>query len=445
MQKRLVFFSSILPLLLTSCATYHAKPLTQAAINQHLQAPNTQALANEALKENKIKIDFSKPLTPEELSIIAVLNDPDLIALRSQEGVSQAQVFSAGLLPDPVFSPSYAYPLAGSGTTDAYSFGLNYDIGALVLRHWQVEAAEDQATQVHDNVAWQEWLIANQAHLLAIQIGFQQVQLNLAEQNLKFAQALMQLTKKNLLNHNDTLTDWITRQSNYFDAADQATTLSRSLEQNRIDLNHLLGFPPDTKINIAAINLTIPGQLNATHLFDQAQNTRLDLKALRAGYQNQEIQLHQAILGQFPHFNLGLVRARDNTDTNSMGIGLTFDLPIWNRNRGQIAIQTATREQLYNEYMARVQQTRSDIATLVSDVNLLKQEAIALQTSALNFSEPKISAAFKSGQINIATYADLINGDITKKQHLLTVQQTLAEQCVALQIAVGKPLQGASC
>lgn len=50
-----------------------------------------------------------------------------------------------------------------------------------------------------------------------------------------------------------------------------------------------------------------------------------------------------AVLAQFPALNVGLTRARDTSGLYTVGFGLSLSPPIFNRNRGNIAIEDATR------------------------------------------------------------------------------------------------------
>jgi cobalt-zinc-cadmium efflux system outer membrane protein len=458
MNKSCKKFSGIicLSLLLASCTLYHAQPLDSQSIDSHLKAPSQSQLTQQAahLKQARlkpIKLDFSNPLTPEELAVIAVITNPDLQSLRAQQGVANAQVFNAGLLPDPQISANIDHPFAVSPSAtpayNSYSIGPTFDIGSLVTRHWNIIAAQQQAEQTHDNLAWQEWLVANQAHLLAIQLNFLEKQQALAKENLQVNQRLLTLVQKNLSRHDANLNDLDTQQTNYFDAQDQLSTLSRQVNQAKLSLNTLLGFPPQTVLNIQLTHIQFPAHMNAEKLFELARHERLDLLALQAGYQNQETQVKQAILGQFPHFTLGLTRARDTSDVNTIGFGLNFDLPLLNRNRGAIAITTAIREQLYNEYIARLQQTRSDIASLTEDLQNLQQEYQQLNASE-NFlikAQKNLASAFKEREVTLTQYANLSSNLLAKQKKIILLKQTMAEQCVALQISVGTTLEGASC
>ena len=130
----------LLLLSLTGCASYEAQPLQPQELDQRMQSPSHEMLMLEAAKLNRprlnpIKLDFSQPLTEDELAVIAVLTNPDLKALRTRQNVADAQVFSAGLLPDPQISLALDFPSTSStGLVTAYNLGLNWALTTLVTR-----------------------------------------------------------------------------------------------------------------------------------------------------------------------------------------------------------------------------------------------------------------------------------------------------------------------
>ncbi len=194
----------LLLLLLTGCASYVAQPLQSDELDQRMQSPSHETLRLEAAKLQHpllkpIKLDFSQPLTEDELAVIAVLTNPDLKALRARQNVAEAQVFSAGLLPDPQLSLALDNPSTGTpGFVTAYSLGINWALSALVTRPVEKHIASAKAQQVHYDIAWQEWLLSNQVRLLARRMSYLQRQLLLAQQSSNIAGALLATTKKNV-------------------------------------------------------------------------------------------------------------------------------------------------------------------------------------------------------------------------------------------------------
>lgn len=86
----------------SGCATYTPQPLDTAsslraridALRLHAEPPSGDGGAG-------YTVNPADGLDLTEIGVLAVLNNPDLITRRAQWRISEAQVFSAGLLPDP--------------------------------------------------------------------------------------------------------------------------------------------------------------------------------------------------------------------------------------------------------------------------------------------------------------------------------------------------------
>lgn len=433
--------------LLVGCISYHPEPLPSPQSNS-LAAPDKNTITHAAaLPQNPrlppVQLDFSKPLTLQELAIIAVIVNPDLQALRSKVGVASAQVFAAGLLPDPKLTATYGWLLnPGPGLTNGYSVELDWDVFSLLTRQLKIKSATAQYQQTRYDVAWQEWLIANQTQILASRVYFTERQLAFAKKNAFDAKQLLTITMRNLQRHDAKIDEFGLRQTSYLDLSDQLQILNRSLTKNYLQLNQTLGLPPTEKLALGIEPISIPKNLNVNVLFNQAQTNRLDLIALRAGYTSKELQLHQAVIEQFPQITLGIARATDTTNVPTLGPVVMLNLPIFNRNRGVIAIAAATREQLYQEYRARLFQTRADIAALVADLQRIDQEEGLLKRALPKARETELlmRAGLDSGNISLVSYENVRASLFNKEIKLLTLEQDAAEQMINLQLAVGRSL-----
>src|ERR1700760_4654286 len=101
---------------LGACAHYAPLPLSSAPAL--LANPDVAALSQAAATIDRpylrpTQIDLAVPLDGNAIAVIAVINNPDLKALRERAGVSDAQVFAARLLPDPTFSIGASTVLSG--------------------------------------------------------------------------------------------------------------------------------------------------------------------------------------------------------------------------------------------------------------------------------------------------------------------------------------------
>jgi outer membrane protein TolC len=167
---------------------------------------------------------------------------------------------------------------------------------------------------------------------------------------------------------------------------------------------------------------------------------RPDLLALRAGYESQQARLRQAIWAQFPIINLSWERLRDNSNVWSSGFSLVMNLPFFSGGRGDIAVQRATREQLREEYQARLAQSRADVARLIAD-GALQEAQRQLLADALPGLEKMVGqaeAGARSGDLAAITASNLRATLVTKQIELLDTEEALSETHVALDTLIGR-------
>ncbi|MGF6936754.1 cobalt-zinc-cadmium efflux system outer membrane protein [Paraburkholderia sp. UCT70] len=446
---RIYVFLFALANMVSGCVTYQPKPLSEIPPlpDAVLSESDKTMLVSKAEQIRHpriapITLDFSRPLTGDELAVIAVLINPDLKALRAKEGVAEAQVFDAGLLPDPQLALGLSLPTSRQpGLVNAYNLGLNWDILSLITRRASERIAVAKLSAVRNDVAWNEWMIANHAWLLAERVTYLQIQERLARDAAATAAQLCEISRHNLQRHDIKIDEFALRQVAYLDAQDRTLALTRELEKARQELNQDLGLPPSERLVVAARPISVRPHLDAQALFDTARDQRLDLIALRAGYAAQENQLYKDLLARFPQINLGLNRARDTGDVTTIGFSISMTLPVFNGNRGTIAVARATREQLYVEYLARLYKTRADIAALVADLERIDREMVPLQNQLpeLQRAEQRMRGGVDSGDVTLINYETVRASLLDKRLKLSSLEQAASEERIALQLATGAP------
>ncbi len=428
---------------LTGCAGYHAQPL-----RDHLPAmAKVEREMAAALRHDHPAsaqpVNLHAPLSGEDLGEVAVLLNPDLRAMRAQIGVAQAQVFAAGLLPDPQLSLSADLPSnVAAGYTNAYSMGLSWSLASLFTRSANLHIARAQEQSVQYQVAWQEWMVANQTRMLARQLYYLQEQETVSQTAATTTDQLYRISVQNLRLGDATITTTALRQIAWLDSQDRQLALRRQVTRVRQDLNKVMGLPPEMHLALRAPEM--PRNLPAAaRLVPLADTHRLDLLALRAGYQAQEARIRRAILGQYPGFTIGISRAADTSNIQTIGPSIHLDIPLWNRNRGVIAESEATRAQLHAAYTARLFQTRADITALVADLRRLRQEITPLeqQVPQLQSAEQRLRGAAVEHNVTLIDYEAVRSQALAKSLQLLALKQAYAEQQAALEMAVGLPWQ----
>jgi outer membrane protein TolC len=441
-----IFFTRLLTvglvLALSGCATYQSKPLgpvrTQRPDLEQVHV-DARLLPFPALSAHRF--DPSDGLDETEVATLAVANNPGLKLARDDVSIAHAQAFAAGLLPDPQLAASGDLSNSGGpGATRAFSLGLSYDINPLILRAATAGAAQTEARKTDLALLWQEWQVISQARLLFVKLVHQHRLAKVLDENRKLfaqrAERTRQAQQRGLLTSDAVVPNLAALQ----DVERQLFDLRRQTAQDERDLNALLGLDVAARVPLQdSPDGAFHGATDVAAALGQLERRRPDLLALAAGYHAQDQRYRGAILAQFPALNVGLTRSRDNSNVDSNALGVTLSLPFLNGNRGNIAIEKATRQKLFDEYQQRVVATRDEIRALQRQQQL-DQAQLARVTAAL----AELSAvlensqlALRSANIDLLAYANARAALLAKQVEQINLEQQLAEQRVALQTLLG--------
>jgi len=430
-------------LLLSGCAHYAPVPL--AGDLAVLSGPVAGVLAADAAKLDRPylrpeAVDLRAALTPNALAVLAVLESPDLKAQRMRAGVSEAQAFAARLLPDPTLTLGYDYRYSGPDPYNGLLAQLGYDLNQFRERHVIQAGSRAARAQVRLDFAWAEWQAAGAARLQGARILALTRALDLDRESAAVTARLLEVSLR-AAGRGDLAGDQVeARRTAALDAADRLRTSQRDLAAARFELNRIVGLPPATELRLAPI-APASAPPSAPALFTLARGSRFDLQALRAGYQVQEAAVHRAVLDQFPTLTLSVNAARDTANNRTIGPSIAFTPPLWNRNRGGIAVARATRAQLGAEYAARLAQARAEIAAAVGTVAVARRQSAELRQALpalARFAAANAQAAAR-GDLAAATAAVAGQTLRDRQRTLVGLDQAAAEGMIALELLTGTP------
>jgi outer membrane protein TolC len=425
----------------SGCAGYRALSLTE----RPALAPGVAAL-DRARPGGLPPVPADQPLTPAELGLLAVQNSPDLRAVRARRGVAQAQVVEAGLLPDPVLAGSYNVYLAGPAFANAIGATLTADVTALITLSARRRAAREAAMQVDADVVWQEWQTISRAQTLAIDLVEQGRLLRSLEQALDLLQQRAALSSRAVAQGNATLQVLAPDLAAVTSLQTQHDAAVLAQEQRWQALDALLGLEPAVRPLLAAPRVPAIAPDEAATLLASLPRRRPDLIALQLGYQAQEANLRAAVLGQFPALVLGPNYGEDTTRVQSLGPSVSVALPLFNRNRGRIAIQRATREQLRTEYAARLAAAEGGARALLTDLALLQRQ---LDGARAGLGQARslaagAEAAMRGGLLDELSYVQLVVTRLEKERQVIGLEQRVLDERTALATLLGAGLPPAT-
>ncbi|MDO8423616.1 MAG: TolC family protein [Parvibaculum sp.] len=418
-------------LALGGCAVYSPHPLPQAA---HFITP-THA------KE-------SHPLTMVEVAQRAVLFNLDLEIERKKKNVSQTQAFQAGLLPNPQFSATIDHPTDnGPGLFNGYSYGLTFDLLALITHPANAAIAEAKAKQAKEDLLWQELQTVARARLLFVQsqmAGLRVSLLSKARTSLNFDMNSINAAMRN----GDLAPDQADGDiSVLLDIQSLLGAAQRKELRSLGDLRALVNLAPDAPLDLQGLGAPeVLSEAATKQALKQVVAHRPDLIALRDGYDAQEEAVFKAVLSQFPNLQIGFTKASDTSNVHTTSFGVTMNLPIFDRGQGQIAIERATREQLRAEYQNRINQTEGSAAQLRSEntviadrIKILEPEIALLQARALNAAK-----AARSGDLSAASEMQFIQSWLNRQNEQIDLREALWTNVIALDTLLASPMQDTS-
>jgi outer membrane protein TolC len=446
--KRFLFLI-IVTFVFSGCATYHKLPMNQKTVSESLKPPSLDAVRIEAktihhpiLKPTEFNLHDG--LSSDEAAILAVIANPTLRAIRDQRGIATAQLLQAGILPDPQFSSSLDVPTGGNtqDTVNAFGLGLGWDITSLITRGAKQEMARRHAQSVDLDIAWKEWQVAQSARLNIYRLVFTEKQLVLAGNIVKQRKENLAAVRRGFSIGAVTGLELDAAKKAYQQALNKVLILESEHEHERHALNQVLGIAPENKVLLQRdIRLSLWENLPTTQkIMAGLEDRRLDLLALKKGYESQEAHVRAAILSQFPKINIGLAHARDTGNVITTGFAATIDLPFFDRNQGQIAEKRAGRKQLFDEYIARVFEAHSNIATILGDMKSLKKQIDATEQS-FRVSTHLLETyrkALEEGNADILVYNTARDETDNLQLTVLQLKRDLSDLGIALEIAGGE-------
>jgi outer membrane protein TolC len=391
------------------------------------------------------------PLDMQRVATLAVLNNPDLGSARATLGVAQAQAFGARLLPDPHFNLSGTHPTDRVGAGDprypeVNAYGLELDVDLLsLLTHPAVAAgAHADLQQAQLNLLWQEWQTVAQARTLFVQQSIAQERRDFLQSAQQIYAQAAQRSQAAMAAGNLTLEQSSADLAVLQDVSSRLGDAQRSLLSAQQGLRSLLGVAPGVQLPLQPLNApAIPSRSSVQSALAALPQQRPDLRALQAGYGAQQARLRVAVLAQFPDISIGFSKSRDNTDVHGIGGLVNLSLPLFNRGRGEVAIQRATRAQLRADYQARLDQAAGSAWQLWQEMQQLQTQLADLQTQlpGLQHSVDAAHRAYRAAEFPAASYLTLVGSDLAAQELQATLRQALWSDSIALATMLGTQVQ----
>jgi cobalt-zinc-cadmium efflux system outer membrane protein len=423
---------------LGGCARYQALPLPGRPDLKASLSGLDRTVPALGARDPPRRIDIARPLTINEVGLLAILNNPGLRSEPGAIGVARGQLLQATLLPNPSGGFSYGQLIAGPGTASSLAASLGEDIAAIVTYRARIGSAQAHLAEVNAGLLWREWQVAQKARQLALDIASQERTIALLGRESRLIADEVAEVRKAIASGNLTITALAPLLA--AEAATQQSLAAQKLARlkNWQALDALIGLVPEVRFALARpVFGPLPRGLD--RLAASLPERRPDLIALRFGYRAAEENVRAAVLGQFPAFTLGPAYGSDTTNVVTIGPSFSFALPVFDRNQGRIARSRATRLLLRAQFEARLDSAVGTVHALAAQIDRLSADLARARTAAAAAAALARTTrrAYAQGNLDQRSLVDYETTALERALQVVTFERLIGEDRIFLAVELG--------
>ena len=384
----------------------------------------------------------------QALTLAAFYFSPELDVARAQWGTAQAALRTAGQRPNPTLSISPQYNTT-TFTPSPWIAAINLDLPVETAgkRGHRIAKARHLSDAAKFNIAAVAWRVRGKLRqtLVELHAATEQEQLLSAQQaaqeeNVKLLEAQLAAGAVSAAE--------VTRERIALDTTMLMLQDAKRLRsESRVTLAEVIGVPAralDTvDISFAGLD-RLPPDLDLQTARRQALLSRADILEALSEYAASEVALRMEIARQYPDIHLSPGYEYDQSD-NKWGVGLAFELPSLNLNKGQIAEAEARRAERAARFNALQASVLAEIDRTFAAYSAATEKSAAAASLVANLEkQERLSRGrFEAGEVSrsevIAAQVELAAARLACAAATAGAQQALTRLEEALQSPVMLP------
>jgi outer membrane protein, heavy metal efflux system len=439
-------------LLAPGCVHYQPKPLAPTRTASNLQSRTlTDAGLMTFIETNapgRVKNWPTEKWDFDRLTLAAFYYHPSLDVARAQWHVAQAGVKTAGGRPKPTLTVTPGYDVSALSGVNPWFPAVNFDIPIETAgkRAKRISVAEHVSESARLKIATTAWLVRS-----SVRSGL----LNYVAVRHRAALLKEQVAAR------EQIVKLLDQKAHVGDIAVSELTISRvALAKARLDLTEARRQSAEARVNLAeAMGVSVKAldevevsfdlssepdavnHLTSDEIQQQALLSRTDILGALDEYAAAEATLRLEIAKQYPDVHLNPGYQFDQGE-HKWSLGISFDLPVFNRNQGPIAEAEARREEAaarFNELQAKV---LAEIERTVEVFRVSESNSATLQSLSGDQEQPRASveAQFKAGAVEQLDFLNAQLESAVSQLVLLDGHVKLQQAIGALEDAVQRPL-----
>jgi cobalt-zinc-cadmium efflux system outer membrane protein len=418
----------------TGSTTKRRKLLRAAIFLLAWTAGSMAASAQQAPPHSRIDLDQAIQL--------ALAHNHALKAAQSLIPQNQAQEITAAIRPNPVFSyddlyvPIFSPSQLNSATLDnttEFDFGLSYTFERGHKRQARIQAARDQTAQTRSQVNDTERTLTANVAQQFIGILLAKANLQLANADLESFQQTVNLSQERFragaIGEGDLLKIKLQLLQFQMDVSSARLALVQALAS----LRQLLGY------DAVPIDYDVTGELAYTPLGLNQEDLQLRALKLRPDL----MAAQQGVTAAQSQFQLAKANGKRNltttfdythvADINSAGFTLNIEIPIFDRNQGEIARTHYAIDQAQETSTEASETVMTDVANAYQGVETSAQVVDLYTGGYLKQAEDSRDISEYAYKRGAATLLDFLDAERSYRSTQLAYRQALATYMLAIE------------
>jgi outer membrane protein, heavy metal efflux system len=226
----------------------------------------------------------------------------------------------------------------------------------------------------------------------------------------------------------------------------QASQARQAVDAARVELNLLRSSMPDAALTLSSEAIRLPDPPSLTRLLAAADRNNFDIRTRQVELQQQGFAVSLARNEKGPAITVAPFLAGQKAGTNketTVGLAVSVPLPLWNRNKGNVAMANARQQQAETSLLITVR----DISKQIT----LHRLAYASQTAEMAQWRPDVMASFRAaaesadrhyqlGAIPVSTYLEMQKSYLEALDALHSTQAEALDSLQMLEVLTGLKL-----
>ena len=349
-----------------------------------------------------------------ELIQLALKNNPTLAVQRYEVEAAQGQRQQAGSMPNPRLELSNtSSAFLSNGGEYSRSMGLSQDIPVGGRLNAQEDVADVGLKLAIAKLRKTEATLAGQVATSYYRLLVFNRQIATRDALIGVDQKLLDVTTARMKAGEVSQLDVSTAELETERLKEQQMLLQNQYDAELASLNQLLGQPARTPLPLADTLPTDGALRNLGDLQQQALKERADLQAARLESEQAQAGVDLARSERWEDWTVGVSSGQSRLDItgappqameHEIGVTLSIPLPLWNRNKGNIAGAMSSGRQADANVAALKLQVQNEVAAGYSKLQRLSDMVARYKERLLPLSDQSVALAqqgYNQGQVSI--------------------------------------------